>query len=325
MKHISKILYMLLLTSVAGFSSCSDENEEARTPQAIVNVSNTDLEINESMEIHFYGVADQVVVYTGDDSHDYSLREESNTGFVMNKGLFTYSYSVPGTFKVVVLATTYDTYMGNGLRTDTTSFYVTVKDDVTELEQVYSSITPNVYYASLVNESDWVMCLPTKQVYNNREVALNAKRQRLSFEIASDSSKIYVDDVTYSSKNYYDLTQTHDIRVESDFGSVRNYKLYTMIYPEFSSVKLDGVTGKLVRDAFNQDRQVYQFTLPKGTTNPVIEYTLDGDGTFLADGSAVATGSKIDLDNDLFTISRTNAENSAVSAVSTVRFEITYE
>lgn len=325
MKHISKILYMLLLTSVAGFSSCSDENEEARTPQAIVNVSNTDLEINESMEIHFYGVADQVVVYTGDDSHDYSLREESNTGFVMNKGLFTYSYSVPGTFKVVVLATTYDTYMGNGLRTDTTSFYVTVKDDVTELEQVYSSITPNVYYASLVNESDWVMCLPTKQVYNNREVALNAKRQRLSFEIASDSSKIYVDDVIYSSKNYYDLTQPHDIRVESDFGSVRNYKLYTMIYPEFSSVKLDGVTGKLVRDAFNQDRQVYQFTLPKGTTNPVIEYTLDGDGTFLADGSAVATGSKIDLDNDLFTISRTNAENSAVSAVSTVRFEITYE
>lgn len=325
MKHISKILYMLLLTSVAGFSSCSDENEEARTPQAIVNVSNTDLEINESMEIHFQGVADQVVVYTGDDSHDYSLREESNTGFVMNKGLFTYSYSVPGTFKVVVLATTYDTYMGNGLRTDTTSFYVRVKDDVTELEQVYSSITPNVYYASLVNESDWVMCLPTKQVYNNREVALNAKRQRLSFEIASDSSKIYVDDVIYSSKNYYDLTQTHDIRVESDFGSVRNYKLYTMIYPEFSSVKLDGVTGKLVRDAFNQDRQVYQFTLPKGTTNPVIEYTLDGDGTFLADGSTVATGSKIDLDNDLFTISRTNAENSAVSAVSTVRFEITYE
>lgn len=325
MKHISKILYMLLLTSVAGFSSCSDENEEARTPQAIVSVSDTDLEINQSMEIRFYGVADQVVVYTGDDSHDYSLREESNTGFVMNKGLFTYSYSVPGTFKVVVLATTYDTYMGNGLRTDTTSFYVTVKDDVTELEQVYSSITPNVYYASLVNESDWVMCLPTKQVYNNREVALNAKRQRLSFEIASDSSKIYVDDVIYSSKNYYDLTQPHDIRVESDFGSVRDYKLYTMIYPEFKSVKLDGVTGKLVRDAFNQDRQVYQFTLPKGTTNPVIEYTLDGDGTFLADGSATATGSRIDLDNGLFTISRTNAENSAVSAVSTVKFEITYE
>ena len=168
MKHISKILYVVLFSIVIGFSSCSDENESARIPQAVVTVSQTNLEINESMEIHFLGVADQVVVYTGDDTHDYSLREtDNNTGFVVNKGLFTYSYSVPGTFKVVVLATTYDTYMGNGLRTDTTSFYVTVKDDVTELEQVYSTITPNVYYASLVNESDWVMCLPTKQVYNN--------------------------------------------------------------------------------------------------------------------------------------------------------------
>lgn len=325
MKHISKIFYMLLLAAVPGLTSCSDENEEARTPQAIVTVSQTDLDINESMEVRFQGVADQVVVYTGDDSHDYSLRNESNTGFVMNKGLFTYSHSVPGTFKVVVLATTYDTYMGNGLRTDTTSFYVTVKDDVTELGQVYSSITPNVYYASLVNERDWVMCLPTKQVYNNREIALNAKRQRLSFEIASDSSKIYVDDVIYSSKDYYDLTQTHDIRVESDFGSVRNYKLYTMIYPEFSSVTLDGVKGTLVRDAYNQDRQVYRFTLPSGTTEPVIEYTIDGEGTFLVEDAAVPSGARINLDNDLFSIRRVNSENSAVSATSIVRFEVTYE
>lgn len=324
MKHISKIFYMLLLAVVPGLTSCSDENEEARTPQAVVTVSQTDLDINESMEIHFQGVADQVVVYTGDESHDYSLRNESNTGFVVNKGLFTYSYSVPGTFKVVVLATTYDTYMGNGLRTDTTSFYVTVKDDVTELGQVYSTITPNVYYASLVNESDWVMCLPTKQVYNNREVTLNAKRQRLSFEIASDSSKIYVDDVIYSTKNYYDLTQPHDIRVESDFGSIRNYRLYTMIYPEFKSVKLNGVAGKLVRDAFNQDSQVYQFTLPKGTTEPVIEYMLDGDGTFLADGVSLVSGSRINLDSSL-TLYRVNADNDAVSATSIVRFEITYE
>ena len=324
MKHISKIFYMLLLAVVPGLTSCSDENEEARTPQAVVTVNQTDLDINESMVIHFQGVADQVVVYTGDESHDYSLRNESNTGFVVNKGLFTYSYSVPGTFKVVVLATTYDTYMGNGLRTDTTSFYVTVKDDVTELGQVYSTITPNVYYASLVNESDWVMCLPTKLVYNNREVTLNAKRQRLSFEIASDSSKIYVDDVIYSTKNYYDLTQPHDIRVESDFGSIRNYRLYTMIYPEFKSVKLNGVSGKLVRDAFNQDSQVYQFTLPKGTTGPVIEYMLDGDGTFLADGVSLESGSRINLDSS-FTLYRVNADNDAVSATSNVRFEITYE
>lgn len=325
MKYISNILYLFLSVAAVTLNSCSDDNEEARMPQSIVNVSQTDLEINESMEINFMGTADQVVVYTGDDSHDYDLRNESNTGFVMNKGLFTYSYSVPGKFKVVVLATTYDTYKGNGLRTDTTSFYVNVKDDVTELSQVYSSITPNIYYASLVNDKDWVMCLPTKQVYNNREIALNAKRQRLSFEIASDSSKVYVDDVLYSSRNYYDLTTTHDIRVESDYGSVRNYKLYTMIYPEFTNVTLDGVKGTLVRDPYNQDIQVYRFTLPAGTQEPTVEYTVNNDsGIFLMGSEAVASGKKIDL-NSTFSIKSVNSENADVTAVTTVRFEIVYE
>lgn len=324
MKHINKVLYMLLSTVLPFCGSCSDENEEARTPQAVVTVDQKDLEINQSMEIRFKGVADQVVVYTGDEGHDYSLRDMNNTGFVMNKGLFTYSYPVPGKFMVVVLATTYDTYMGNGLRTDTTSFYVTVKDDVTELEQVYSSITPNVYYASLVNEQDWVMCLPTKQVYNGREVALNASRQRLSFEIASDSSKIYFDNTLYDSKAYYDLRGTHDIRVESDFGSVRNYKFHTMIYPEFKTVKLDGVSGKLVRDAFNQDKLVYKFILPEGTSNPVVTFELDGFGDFLVGGEVIESGMNVDLGREL-SIRRVNADNEAVTAVSTVEFEITNE
>ena len=43
-------------------ASCSDDNEPARTPSLQANVSKTNLEINESMEIHFTGVADQIVV-----------------------------------------------------------------------------------------------------------------------------------------------------------------------------------------------------------------------------------------------------------------------
>ncbi len=323
MRLISKIPFMLL--PAASFCcSCLDENEEARNPQSVVTVNRTELEINQSMEIRFNGVADQVVVYTGDEGHDYLLRDSNNTGTVMNKGLFTYSYSVPGTFLVVVLATTYDTYMGNGLHTDTTSFNVTVKDDVTELEQVYSSITPNVYYASLVNETDWVMCLPKKQVYNGREVTLNASRQRLSFEIASDSSKIYFDGELHDPRAYYDLTGTHDIRVVSDFGSVRDYKFHTLVYPEFNTVSLDGATGTLVRDAFYQDRLVYRFTLPEGTSNPVVQFEIDGTGVFLSGGKAVESGERISLDDDL-SIRRENAENAAVAAVSTVEFEITRE
>ena len=66
-------------------AACSGENQEARTPVASITVNADRLEINQSMEIRFNGVADQVVIFTGDNGHDYDLRNESNTGFVMNK------------------------------------------------------------------------------------------------------------------------------------------------------------------------------------------------------------------------------------------------
>ena len=99
--------------------ACANDNQEARTPQAMVEVDKQHLEVNESMTIRFTGVADQVVVYTGDKDHQYELRDSSNTGLVVNRGVLTYSYAVPGTFHVVCVATTYDTYMGGGLKTDT--------------------------------------------------------------------------------------------------------------------------------------------------------------------------------------------------------------
>ena len=156
------------------FAACSDDNEEARTPEINVTFDKTNLLINESMELHVSGVADQVVVFTGDKGHEYELRKESNTGFPVNKGLFTYSYATPGTFHVVVVASTYDTFLGNNIKESIKEFDVTVIDDVTTIDQIYTAITPNIYYAELVNDKDWVLCLPTKYLYNNKEVKVNA-------------------------------------------------------------------------------------------------------------------------------------------------------
>lgn len=94
MKKLSNIIILAMMAVM--LAACSGENQEARTPVASITVNADRLEINQSMEIRFNGVADQVVIFTGDNGHDYDLRNESNTGFVMNKGLFTYSYSVPG-------------------------------------------------------------------------------------------------------------------------------------------------------------------------------------------------------------------------------------
>lgn len=327
MKKISNIIIMVM--AVVLFAACSDENEEARTPVASITVNTDKLEINQSMEIHFNGVADQVVIFTGDDGHDYDLRNESNTGFVMNKGLFTYSYTVPGTFKVVCIATTYDTYLGGNMKTDITTFEVTVTDDVTTIDKVSSSITPNIYYAELIDDVNWVMRVPTKQVYNNREITLNAKRQRLSVEIASDSSKIYVDNEPYAINNYYDLTQVHDIHVVANSGDERNYKLYTLIYPEFSSITINGEKAELTRNAFYQDLQTYTFSLPQDTdiSNVVPEFNIDNDVKFYAGDTEIQPGTAIDLTKKdvKYTLKRTYADNPNITATSTVILNIIYK
>ena len=107
---IKNSLFLLYSLSIAWLlAGCADDNQEARQPKVEVSVDNRQLTVNESMTLRFGGVADQVVVYTGDKDHQYELRDSSNTGFVVNKQLFTYSYATPGTFKVVCVATTYDT------------------------------------------------------------------------------------------------------------------------------------------------------------------------------------------------------------------------
>lgn len=321
MKTIYAILLMCFL-----LTACSDENESARTPVASATISETELEINQSAQIDFTGVADQVVVWPGDEGHNYANRKAGDTGFAMNKAHFSYSYSVPGEFHVVVVATTYDTFMGGSLSSDTIAFDVMVKDDVTTIDKIYSSITPNVYYAEQSEDgNDWILCLPSKQVYNNREVALKAERQRLSFDIESDSSKIFVDNELWTPKTYYDLTKTHQIKVESDFGSVRDYTLYTLIYPEFSSVSLNGVDGVLVRDAFNQNALTYQFALPEGTDkrNVTLLHNIKDGDKFYINGSWIQSGATIDLtQGGNYTLVTTSPENSRVKATSIITFEI---
>ena len=321
-----KKLFTILIASVAMvLISCNDDEFAARTPVASVTVNETALEINQSMIIHFTGVADQVVIYTGDEGHDYALREQSNTGFVVNKGLFSYSYPVPGTFHVVCIATTYDTFLGSNLQTDTYEFDVTVSDDVTEIRQLYSSITPNVYYATLVDDVNWVLRLPTKQVYNNKELNLNATRQRLTFDIASDSTKVFIDDEPFATKNYYNLTLSHAIRVEAYSGSVRNYMLHTLFYPEFSSISIGEAKGALSRNAYYQDLLTYTFELPEGVDRHAapLTFTLPDNTSLMANGKKLSSGDKVDLDaKDTYTLLLTSSENNLITATSRLVFNV---
>lgn len=352
---MKKIFSFALMACAAllSLSSCSDENVEARQPVASIryDASKTTLKVNESMVVDFTGTADLVSIYTGDAGHRYEKRDEMETGVAVNKNHFTYSYKAPGTYHVVCVASTFDTYKGGNIKQDTCSFYVNVVDDETEFTDIYTTITPNTFYAQKLGDDAWVLALPTKQVYNNKNITVNPKNQRIYYDLPSDSTLVFIDmaDDDYQSlQNYssltpeevkalkakvtsnkvrYNLSQDHVITVRSYAGTIKRYNLYCLIYPEFKSVTVNGVKGVLSRDAFNQDRQTYTFTLPTGTdiTNATIAYTLDGTGTFLSGTTEVASGTTADLSSGKFTIERVSEANAQAKAVSDVRFVFNFE
>ena len=323
-----KITIRILLGICAFLFMVSCEDEESATPQAAMTINKSQLMINESMVIHFTGSADQVVVYTGDDMHDYELREQSNTGFVVNKNLFTYSYSVPGTYKVVCVASTY-TDNAADLKRDTCSYMVTVVDDQTEIEQISCPqiIYDEVFAEKLAND-EWLMVLPRRIKYNNQTPAI-ALLQRLRFYIQSDSTKVYVNGKVYSDTERYDLSAPVDILVKSDFGTTRPYKLYTINYPEFNTFKINGVEGILTRNEFDYSTFVLQVTLPSGTdvSNIAPEFATDlpTEKVYIGDIEQISGTSTVDLTQDItYRLVSTLPGNPDIQAISVINVKINY-
>jgi len=323
-----KITIRILLGVCTFLFMTSCENEDSAIPQAAMTINKNQLMINESMIIHFTGTADQIVIYTGDDMHDYELREQSNTGFVVNKNLFTYSYSVPGTYKVVCVASTY-TDNAADLKRDTCSYMVTVIDDQTEIEQLSCPqiIYDEVFAERLAND-EWLMVLPRRVKYNNQTPSI-ALSQRLRFYIQSDSTKVYVNNKEYSDTERYDLSTPVDILVKSDFGTTRPYKLYTLNYPEFNTFKINGVEGILARNEFDYSTFVLQLTLPSGAdmSNIAPEFAthLSTEKVYIGNIEQVSGVSTVDFTQDVtYRLVSTLPENPDAQVVSTINVKIDY-
>lgn len=324
MKTTVKIVLSLCIPLF--FISCEDD--DAPDPVASMTINQNRFMINESMVINFTGFADQVSVFTGDDMHNYELRAESNTGFVVNKGLFTYSYPVPGVYKVVCIASTYSD-QAKELKQDTCSFMVTVVDDVTEIDKLSC---PQVLYdevfADKYPNDEWLMVLPRRVKYNTSTPSISLS-QRLRFYIQSDSTKVFVNEAEYSATQRYDLSAPVNIRVRSDYGTVRPYKLYTLYYPEFETFKLAGITGTVVRTEFDYSHFEMQVSLPSGTdvTNLAPEFTLfsANDKVYIGSAEQVSGSSTADFTNNItYRLVSTLSVNRDMQAVSTVNVKITY-
>ncbi|MDR2622477.1 MAG: hypothetical protein LBC48_07860 [Dysgonamonadaceae bacterium] len=325
MKKTSKTI--VGICTLLGFFSCE---ETIRTPQLEASINKELLTVNESMVIDFAGsTADNIVVYPGDDMQSYDLRDQSNTGLVVNKKLFTYSYRVPGTYKVVCLASTSGD-MATDLKFATRSFTVTVIDDETEIDRISCPqiIRDEVFAAKQAND-EWLMVLPRSIIYNNREQNVSLS-QRLRFYIQSDSTKISVNGNNYSATTAYNLSSPVDILVKSHSGTERPYKLYTLNYPRFDSFKLLGVAGTTVLNEFNYGTSTVTVTLPPGTnvSSPAPEFTTysPADKVYIGNTEQVSNTSTVDFTQDVtYRLVSTVPGKPEMQAESTVIVKINYQ
>lgn len=324
-----KIVINLLLGVCISLLITSCENESAATPQAAITINKDKLIINESMIVNFTGIADQVVIYTGDEMHDYELREQSNTGFVVNKNLFTYSYAAPGTYKVVCVASTY-TDGAIDLKRDTCSYTVTVIDDRTEIDKISC---PQIIYDEVFAEKrtndEWLMKLPRKIKYNNR-IATISLSQRLRFYIQSDLTTVSINDKEYSSTDKYDLSTPLDVWVKSDYGTTRHHKLYTINYPEFQSFTVLGTSGTLERNEFDYSTLEMSLILPKDTdvSHLVPEFTTcsPNEKVYIGDVEQLSGTSSVDFTQDVkYRLVSTLSDHPDMQAVSEVTVKITFQ
>ena len=306
------------------------EDDEAATPYASMSINKLEFVINESMQLHFEGVANQVVVWTGDESHNYELRTENNSGFVVNKGSFSYSYSAPGIYKVVLVASTYNDLAAD-IKQDTCSYTVKVIDNHTEIEKLSCpQVLYDEVYAEAMNDVDWLMRLPRKVQYRNAAPTISLS-QRLRFYLGSDSTMVTIDGEEYGSTKKYDLSTPKDILVTSNFGTTREYKLYTVQYPEFDTFTLAGVEGEVVRDAFDYTSFEMNVVLPAGTDvsalAPTFTTTDASEKVYIGDVEQVSGQSVADFTNGGVTYRLVSAslENPDYIAETYFKVNVTFE
>ena len=260
MKTVIKIFFCSCISLL--FLAC--ERDTLFQPEATMEINKTEFGLNETMDIQFTGIGDQVVIYTGDVEHNYELRNEGNTGFVVNKGRFSYSYSTTGVYKVVCIASTYNDLAETILR-DTCSYTVTVVDDNTEIERLSCpQILYDEVFAERLPHDEWLMKLPRQVMYNNRPANIGWS-ERLRVYLTSDLASVTVNGELFEERTKYDLSTTVNINVTSDKGTERSYKLYTLYYPEFATFNIAGVEGELTRNIFDYSSFEMSVTLPEGT------------------------------------------------------------
>lgn len=289
--NIISLLFILLMYSC--------DNEEVTVPNADFTISSNTLSVNETVTFNYTGTsARQVVIYTGDVGHDYSLKEESNTGLVLNKGILTYSYKKPGVYKAVLVATNYDKE-GKEIIFDTAEAEIIVEDDRTDLRII--SLKKDIYNKEIqgrIVDNKILFAVPYKVRINNRDIVINVAQQRIELSAYSDAAKLTVNGESYQANTKYNLNNPVNIKIESDAGDTKEYEVVVLRYPIFETYTINDITGTITYSDFDFDKVNISVTLPAGTDvkalKPVFS-SADAQTVKISDADQISGETSIDF------------------------------
>lgn len=260
---MKKYLFYILLPLLA--ASC-DDDDKVVMPEASFTMSADEVSIYETVTYTYTGSpSTQVVVYPGDPGHNYDLKEEGNSGFVVNDGVATYAYKVPGTFDVVVVATNYDKFGGESMM-NIARKTITVKDDENELRSL--SLRRDLYNKELpanIEGNDIILAVPEKVRISNRDIAVSLKAQRLEVVTMSANASVLIDDAPFVSNTKYNLTAPLALSVVAASGDRRDYTIHAMSLPSFSAFAVGSAKGTVAFSDYDFDRSTVTVTVPAGT------------------------------------------------------------
>ena len=260
---MKKYLFYILLPLIA--TAC-DDDDKVVMPEAAFTMSDTEVSIYETVTFEYTGSpATQVVVYPGDTGHDFDLKDEGNSGFVVNDGVATYAYKEPGTFDVVVVATNYDK-TGDVSMMNVARQTITVKDDDNELRTL--SLKRDLYNKELPASIDGniiLLAVPEKVRISNRDIAVSLKAQRLEVATMSANASVLVNGAPFVSTTKYNLTAPVKVSVVAASGDQRDYTMHAVSLPSFSAFAIGSAKGTVAFSDYDFDKTTVEVKVPAGT------------------------------------------------------------
>ncbi|MDP4276180.1 MAG: hypothetical protein Q8914_00970 [Bacteroidota bacterium] len=300
-----RLFYLLSGFFLLATLSCSNNafiDDLYVKPQASFTIDNKSLfDVFEAVHFTNTGSGQKFVVFPGDTTHVYG--KAGNTGFSCNSdGTYSYSYQEPGEFTAVWVASSINSSGDVMTSVDSVKIKVVAADgglSAFSIPRVYklTDFGSSFFYESygeFVNDTCLICPMPyafwTKSAIKKVlgvKFALDSGLASLYWESPSSGDVSLISESTNKVFSFYEGTklEPQTIKVVTSSGYVTRYEAVCMVIPEFTTFKINNISGTQTRDITAFNKFNIALKLPAGTslTNLAPEFVVMANDVNLID------------------------------------------